>query len=239
MRAAVSFTSITPVWGCRIPALEDVHRFSPSCRRPLLPSGSLSKLCGHNMIPEGPSPGPPPLPAFPLLFAKTIVPCCTMTAKKSLHSNIYQNYDDPFNTLLSISGPYGLVVFRAHTQFHSLRPPLNIPPQPRPPQPHRPPPRLPRAVTFRQLHDALSIELIICNLLSHPWTLTWLLIFAIIDNAEVVIFMHETLFRWIISFTLIPRSGTAGSKGCTFPRVQIHLLSDCFSKGLYQFALPL
>lgn len=191
------------------------------------------------MIPEGPSPGPPPLPAFPLLFAKTIIPRCTMTAKKSLHSNIYQNYDDPFNTLLSISGPYGLVVFRAHTQFHSLRPPLNIPPQPRPPQPHRPPPRLPRAVTFRQLHDALSIELIICNLLSHPWTLTWLLIFAIIDNSEVVIFMHETLFRWIISFTLIPRSGTAGSKGCTFPRVQIHLLSDCFSKGLYQFALPL
>lgn len=83
-----------------------------------------------------------------------------------------------------------------------------------------------------------SIELINCNLLSRPWTLRWFLIFAIIDNAEVVIFMHETVFCWIISFGLIPRSGTAGSKGCTFSWVQIHLLSDCFPKGLYQFALP-
>lgn len=129
--------------------------------------------------------------------------------------------------------------FSEHTHFHSLRSPLNIPSQPRLPPPRRPPLRLLRAVTFRRLHDALSIELIICNLLSHPWTLRWLLIFAIIDSAEVVILMHETLFCWIISFRLIPRSGTAGSKGCTFPRVQIHLLSDCFSEGLYQFALPL
>lgn len=83
-----------------------------------------------------------------------------------------------------------------------------------------------------------SIELINCNLLSRPWTPRWFLIFAVTDNTEVVIFMHETLFCWIISFRLIPRSGTAGSKGCTFPWVQIRLLSDCFPGGLYQFALP-
>lgn len=83
-----------------------------------------------------------------------------------------------------------------------------------------------------------SMELISCNLLSRPWTLRWFLIFAIIDNAEVVIFMHETLFCWIISFGLIPRSGTAGSEGSSFSWAQIRLLSDCFPKGLCQFALP-